>query len=225
MIRSSSERWAVLAAVCLAAAAWAGAPTAEQKARAEFQKGQTAYDLAQFKEALGHFTEAYRLKPLTGFLFNIGQCQRQLGAYKEAAFFFRRYLESNPANAGVVKDLLAEVEGALKEQERARSEAMESARERELLQLRVQSMQLELQSAQMRVKELEAQIKLARLRKEPATPEQRAALESARQQLSAIQDGGLVDPPDAGTPSDAGIPEAPDGGILDAPDGGILGAP
>ncbi len=223
MIRSSSERWVVLAAVCLSAAALAGAQTAEQKARAEFQKGQTASDLAEFKEALGHFTEAYRLKPLAGFLFNIGQCQRQLGAYKEAAFFFRRYLDSNPANAGVVKDLLAEVEGALKEQERARSEAMQSARDRELLQLRIQSMQLELQSAQVRVKELEAQIELARLRKEPAAPEQQAALESAKQQLSALQDGGIVDAPgagtspDAGSPSDAGLPDAPDAGIPSAP--------
>jgi len=224
LIRSSNERWGVvLAALCLSASVWAGAPAAEQKSRAEFQKGQTAYDLAEFKEALGHFTEAYRIKPLAGFLFNIGQCQRQLGAYKEAAFFFRRYLESNPANAGVVKDLLAEVEGALKEQERARSEAMESARERELLQLRIQSMQLELQSAQVRVKELEGQIELARLRKEAATPEQQAALASARQQLSELQDGGVLDAPDAGTSSEAGIP--PDAGIPEAPDAGILSAP
>lgn len=87
--------------------------TEEQQARAEFERGQRQYDLARFDRAIGHYARAYELLPLPAFLFNIAQCHRQLGEYRKAAFFYRRYLDTaeNPPNAVLARTLLKEVEG------------------------------------------------------------------------------------------------------------------
>ena len=86
--------------------------SAEQQARAEFERGQRQYDLARFDRAIGHYSRAYELLPLPAFLFNIAQCHRQLGEYRKAAFFYRRYLDTaeSPPNAEVARTLLKEVE-------------------------------------------------------------------------------------------------------------------
>jgi len=73
--------------------------TQEAKARALFKEGQTAYDVGQFTRALELYTQAYQVKPLPGFLFNIGQCHRQLGQYKEAGFFFGRFIDNSKPEA------------------------------------------------------------------------------------------------------------------------------
>ncbi len=90
--------------------------TEEQQARAEFERGQRQYDLARFDRAIGHYARAYELLPLPAFLFNIAQCHRQLGEYRKAAFFYRRYLDmaENPPNAALARTLLKEVEGQAK---------------------------------------------------------------------------------------------------------------
>lgn len=90
----------------------------DKEAKRHFQQGQTAYDVGQFEEALTSYQEAYKQKPHPAFLFNIGQCYRQLKNYDRAAFFFRRYLTLSPkaANAPQVRVLLGEVEGKLAQQ-------------------------------------------------------------------------------------------------------------
>ena len=80
----------------------------EVKARALFGEAQKAYDLGQFDQALTQYTEAYKLRPLPGFLFNIAQCQRQLGNFKEAAFFYGRFIDNSKpeaANVDLAKQL------------------------------------------------------------------------------------------------------------------------
>jgi tetratricopeptide (TPR) repeat protein len=100
-IRSLAERrvlavWVLLALVVAplsarAANVEAGADV-EVQARAKFAEGNLSYDLGEFQKALAAYSEAYRLRPLPGFLFNIAQCHRQLGRPERAAFFYRRYL-------------------------------------------------------------------------------------------------------------------------------------
>jgi tetratricopeptide (TPR) repeat protein len=94
----------------------------EALARAKFAEGNIAYDLAEFQKALDAYSEAYRLRPLPGFLFNIAQCHRQLGHPERAAFFYRRYLalsKEEPPNAALTRELIAEMDRAVrKEQER-----------------------------------------------------------------------------------------------------------
>ena len=61
------------------------------EAKQKFEEGQRAYDLGQFESAMRSYAEAYQLLPLPAFLFNIGQCHRQLREWGRAAFYFRRF--------------------------------------------------------------------------------------------------------------------------------------
>ncbi len=69
---------------------------AKQEAKARYTSGQSHYNLNEFKEALDDFKEAYRLYPDPVFLFNVAQCERQLGEFDEAIKFYRSYLRNKP---------------------------------------------------------------------------------------------------------------------------------
>jgi tetratricopeptide (TPR) repeat protein len=125
--RSTSEArlWAVAlsALVALAPVRGLAADPAEMKAKALFKDGQQSYDLGQFAKALELYSEAYKLKPLPGFLFNIAQCHRQMGNWEQSAFFFGRFIDnSNPKapNIEVARELL---EDARRKQAQAAEEA------------------------------------------------------------------------------------------------------
>jgi len=109
--------------------------TDEQKARVLFADGQKAYDVGEFERALTLYSEAYKLKTLPGFLFNIAQCHRQLGNFERASFFFGRFIDnSKPVapNIELARELMTDMErrqaektGAEKKaaDEKARAEA------------------------------------------------------------------------------------------------------
>lgn len=82
------------------AAAEASAPAdqaaGEHPGRAFFQRAETKFNLGRFDEALEDYRAAYQAEPLPAFLFNIGQCYRNLGDYERAQFFFRRYTALDP---------------------------------------------------------------------------------------------------------------------------------
>lgn len=130
-IRSRSElRWcaAVLALVLgfssLPAVGAEVTDAAKAQAREKFTQGNEAYARGEFREALAAFDAAYKLVPLPGFLFNVAQCHRQLGAHERAAFFYRRYLslsEKEPANAPMVKELIAEMDAQAADKAQAKA--------------------------------------------------------------------------------------------------------
>ncbi len=94
----------------------------EVKARALFKDGQTAYDVGEFKHALDLYADAYKLKPLPGFLFNIAQCHRQLGDFKMAAFFFSRFIDTSKpeaSNVELARELLTDMNRRQDEADRA----------------------------------------------------------------------------------------------------------
>ena len=57
---------------------------------------ETKFNLGRFDEAAADYQAAYEAEPLPAFLFNIGQCYRNVGNYERAQFYFRRYVELNP---------------------------------------------------------------------------------------------------------------------------------
>lgn len=130
-IRSRSERWwcsvLVVALFALAPRPAVGAELTDEakaQARVKFSEGNAAYEQGNFREALKSFEAAYRLAPLPGFLFNVAQCHRQLGDFAQAASAYRRYLslsEKEPANAAMVKDLIAEMDSNARQQTASRS--------------------------------------------------------------------------------------------------------
>jgi len=103
------------AAVALAAATLLGAGVARagdpapSDAKARYLSGQSHYNLNEFAEALQDFKEAYRLRPDPAFLFNIAQCERQLGNLEEAIKFYRSYLRNKP-DAGNKREIERKIE-------------------------------------------------------------------------------------------------------------------
>lgn len=125
-IRSASS-WLRVALLLVATVASAAAPKPDvagkedpkAAARVLFDYAQREYDLGNFNDALGGYSEAYRLVPEPALLFNIGQCHRQLAQYERAAFFYRRYLALDPdsPDAPLVKELIQTMEAKQAEQE------------------------------------------------------------------------------------------------------------
>ena len=102
----------------MAAQANAQDPRSDE-AKVQYLKGQTAYDLGKFREALRRFEAAYELKPVPALLFNIGQCHRKLGDLQQAANLYRSFLRADPGStqAEQAESLLAQVELALAQRE------------------------------------------------------------------------------------------------------------
>src|SRR5947207_2642735 len=105
----------LLVAVLLAASTALAAPPpdpATAKAKELFGHAEALYALTRYAEALAEYERAFETRPLPGFLFNIGQCHRQLGRWEKAAYFYRAYLERQPEarNRDLVNSLIAEMD-------------------------------------------------------------------------------------------------------------------
>jgi tetratricopeptide (TPR) repeat protein len=106
----------VLAALAAASPAWAGG--SDRPGRALFERAETKFNVGRFDEALADYQAAYEIEPLPAFLFNIGQCYRNMGNYERAQFFFRRYTALDPRspNRPAAERLIAEMDRLLAEQ-------------------------------------------------------------------------------------------------------------
>ena len=95
------------------------APSADaalrKQARTRFLEGKKRFALRQFRTALASFKKAYELLPLSGFLFNIGQCYRFLGDCKTAIFYYSGFVRENPGtpDAKFVATLVTRCKGRL----------------------------------------------------------------------------------------------------------------
>jgi tetratricopeptide (TPR) repeat protein len=103
-------------AICLACVASVRVAYAEdaamRSAKRHYERGQKLFALQKFDEALDQFQQAFDAKPIPDFLFNIGQCHRNLGDYEAAVFSFKRYLKLDPdaANREQVEELITQLE-------------------------------------------------------------------------------------------------------------------
>lgn len=106
-----------IATVCaLSGVAYAQQAT-EKVAEDEFNKGNTAYNLGKWDEAIEHFTKAYEAMPLPEFLYNIAQSHRQAGNCKLALHFYKRFrsLKETDKQAPLSKQKRDEIERFIKE--------------------------------------------------------------------------------------------------------------
>jgi tetratricopeptide (TPR) repeat protein len=69
---------------------------ARQRARQLTAQASAAYRSGDYPAALERFEQAYALVPAAELLFNLGQCQRQLGRDAQAHESFRAYLRARP---------------------------------------------------------------------------------------------------------------------------------
>jgi tetratricopeptide (TPR) repeat protein len=163
-MRGLSTR-SVLSFVLLWGAA-AYADDAEAKAKDRFKAAQAAYDLGQFDKALAGYSDAYALKPMPAFLFNIAQCHKQLGQWERAAFFYRRFEAMAPEGTDRAKltALIAQMDQRLAEQqqkqEKEKDAATMHAHSLELEKARAVTAQAEADAAAQRANEAAAAAKL-----------------------------------------------------------------
>lgn len=119
----------LLAVLSLAHLAHADSNTA--KAKQLYDEGKTNYDLGHYDEALTAFEMAYRIRHDSAFLFNIGQCQRNLKRYEDAQRTFRAYLRETPdlptAAREQIQQIIADMDRALAKQRSPQAPAMDSA--------------------------------------------------------------------------------------------------
>jgi tetratricopeptide (TPR) repeat protein len=89
-------------------------------AREAYQRGIEHYNLNEFTPALEAFREAYRNYNDASFLFNIGQCQRQLGDKQNAILSYKAYLRESPnaPNRPEVQQMIVTLESALHDEQR-----------------------------------------------------------------------------------------------------------
>jgi tetratricopeptide (TPR) repeat protein len=67
------------------------------EAKAHFEEAEKNYRLGRFDEALSGYSRAYELMAAPDFLFNIGQCHRNLGDLEKAVFYFEQYVRDVPS--------------------------------------------------------------------------------------------------------------------------------
>jgi tetratricopeptide (TPR) repeat protein len=96
---------------------------AKETARVAYQRATKHYNLGEYQEALVDFKDAYRAYEEPTFLFNIAQCQRQLGAKLDAIRSYRAFLRESPSvqNRAEVEQLVASLETALREEQQSKS--------------------------------------------------------------------------------------------------------
>ena len=70
-----------------------------QRARALADKGRAYHDAGDYPHAIVAFKEAYVLAPSPGLLFNLAQAYRLSGDCDNAAWMYRRFLDTNPQPA------------------------------------------------------------------------------------------------------------------------------
>ena len=188
-IRSS----AVCLALLVSGLASAAPSSAETLARAAAAEAKKAFDLGDWAQAIEQYEAAYKLKPVPGLLFNLGQSHRRAGHLEQAAFYFRRYLESNPpeAQAKATEEVLTQVEAqrvaqADETQRRLAAEQQQRLLELEKTRLAVvnaQQQQLTLEAAFKQEANAQQQLTLeAALKKEANAQQQQLTLEAALKQ-------------------------------------------
>jgi tetratricopeptide (TPR) repeat protein len=81
-------------------------------AKRHFERGERLFALGKFDQALDEYQKAYDARPMSDFLFNIGQCYRNLEEYEDAIFSFKKYLKDTPdtPNREAVEKLIGELE-------------------------------------------------------------------------------------------------------------------
>lgn len=126
----------------------AASPATDKEARAKFGSAQAAYEVGKFEKALELYGEAYNLKPLPAFLFNMAQCHKQLGNFERALFFYRRFLAQAPAGTDTetVEQLIAAME-----QRQAQKEQLALAQQDQQRQAGEAAQRLEAQRQQVEV--------------------------------------------------------------------------
>jgi tetratricopeptide (TPR) repeat protein len=98
-------------------------------ARNFYLEGRRLYDVGEYRASLDSFKKAYLRYEDSSFLFNIGQCHRQLGQKQEALQAYRSYLRRTPEaeNRPEVQRLIVQLESLITEETARKSAPVPAA--------------------------------------------------------------------------------------------------
>jgi tetratricopeptide (TPR) repeat protein len=115
----------------------AATDAAKEKAKPFAAEGKRQYKLGRFVESLAAYSKAYETYPAPALLFNLGQCEKNLGHYKRAIFFFEGYLrdEQRPEARAVAQELVSEAKASLEKQQADELAAEEEQARQEQLRI------------------------------------------------------------------------------------------
>jgi tetratricopeptide (TPR) repeat protein len=88
---------------------------AERSARRHYERGEKLFALKKFDEALEEYQKAFDANAIPDFLFNIGQCYRNLGDFEAAIFSYKKFLKLDPEapNREKVQKLIDDLEAKI----------------------------------------------------------------------------------------------------------------
>lgn len=137
----------------------ADAQDARARAREIAAEATQHYNMGRFEEACVEYQRAYDVFAAPQLLFNLGQCNRELGHHERAVFFFERFLEQMPdaPNVETVRGLIDDVRGAMEREAAREEERRQAEQERERLRLQHEH---ELREAELRARNAERQREL-----------------------------------------------------------------
>jgi tetratricopeptide (TPR) repeat protein len=92
-MRGLAALWCALSSLAFTAAA---AADSADVAKTHYTEALKRYNLGEYANALDEFKTAYLATPDPAFLFNIAQCQRQLGLFDDAAKSYQAFLRESP---------------------------------------------------------------------------------------------------------------------------------
>lgn len=81
---------------CEARPAQPARAAAHSRMKLHFNQGDVLYRLGKFRKALDEYKRALEFQRHPAILFNIGQCHRQLGQWKQALFSYELFLSERP---------------------------------------------------------------------------------------------------------------------------------
>lgn len=131
---------------------------AKEAAKAAFTAGNRHYQLSEYTQALEKFKDAFRIFPEPSILYNIGQCQRQLGQKEDAVRSYKSFLR----NAGETP-MREEVQSTIAKLEMEIAEDRAKAAEAE-------AQRIKLEAAERAAKDAQASVNV----QAPASSEPRA---------------------------------------------------
>jgi outer membrane receptor for ferrienterochelin and colicin len=106
-----AARLAVLALATLSARP--ASADARTEARGHFKKGMDAISAQKYDEGITELEKAYQIFPHPNVLYNIGRAYAELGNLEKAVEYYKKYVETNPADKeetlAVIKNLEARI--------------------------------------------------------------------------------------------------------------------
>jgi iron complex outermembrane receptor protein len=96
---------------------------ARAEARSHFKKGMESIAAGRYDDGISELEKAYEILPHPNVLYNIARAHAEAGNLDKALEYYRRYLETNPADKEETSAVVKGIEARLRKQEADREKA------------------------------------------------------------------------------------------------------